>query len=276
MMQPTLAATIAQTFIIAYQECTDPLEQCLNQEGLSCQVLRQVHRPEYKNYASSYLCFLNHFESWILAAQRTKPTLMVEADFVPVIGMGNLPSPLDPERSDAGLAWLYTCAAQLYSVSAKGYAIGFSTAAVAYMVTPIAAQHLLNFAQEIIAQTNPTQYTTWDSEIEGFLRRQGFSCYVPFRNYGEHGGKPNPEHKKAGLGSHRADVLFAPLAFCPLYAQKSPNPQVILWKTRLDGRLKGLLRLLLGRYLRWKILFTSSTPGQMLRFAIGRQLTLKI
>ncbi len=274
MMQPTLAETIAQTFIIAYQEFTDPLEQCLTQEGLPCQVLRQVHLPEYKNYASIYLCFLNHFEAWKRAAQGANPTLIVEADFVPVIGMGNLPSPLDPERSDGGLAWLYTCASQIYSVSAKGYAIGFSTAAVAYMVTPAAARCLLDFAQDLIIHADPTQYINWDSEIEKFLRGQGFWCYVPFRNYGEHGGKPNPEHKRAGLGSHRADILYGPLAFCPLYAKD--EPQITRLKTRLDGRIKGLARLVSGRYLRWKVLSTSSTPLRMLSFAIVRQLTLRI
>jgi hypothetical protein len=276
MSQPTLVEAIGQTFIIAYQEFTDPLEQCLNQEGLSCRVLRQVHLPQYKNYASAYRCFLNHFEAWKLAAQGTKPTLIVEADFVPVLGMGNLPSPLDPERSDAGLAWLYTCAPQIYSVSAKGYAVGFSTAAVAYMVTPAAAEGLLDFAQHVITHADPTQYITWDSEVEGFLRRQGFQCYVPFRNYGEHGGKPNPEHKRAGLGTHRADILFGSLAFCPFYAKDEPTPPIALWKTRLGGRIKGVVRLVLGRYLRWKILFTSSTPFRILSFAVGRQLTLRL
>jgi len=274
MAQPSLSKTIAKTFIVAYQEFTDPLEQWLNQEGLTCEVLRQVHLPEYKNYASIYLCFLNHLEAWKRAAQETAPTLIVEADFVPVVGIGHLPCPLDLERSNAGLAWLYTCAPQIYSVSATGYATGFSTAAVAYIVTPVAATALLKFAEDIIAQADPTQYINWDSEVEGFLRTAGFVCYVPFRNYGEHGGKPNPEHQKAGLGTHRADVLWGDLAFCPHYA--SEHQTIILWKTRLSGRFKGLGRLVLGRYLRWKILLRSSTPLRMLSFAIRRQLTPRI
>lgn len=276
MAQPSLSETIAKTLIIAYKEFTDPLEQCLNQEGLSCQVLRQVHLPEYKNYASIYLCFLNHLEAWKIAAQETQPTLIVEADFVPVLGMGNLPCPLDLERSDAGLAWLYTCTAQIYSVSATGYAMGFSTSAVAYVLTPSAANALLTFAQNLIAHADPTQYINWDSKVEGFLRQAGFACYVPFWNYGEHGGKPNPEHQKAGLGTHRADVLWGALAFCPFYAQDHPNPSRVLLKTRLSGRIKGFGRLLFGRYLRWKVLCNSNTPLRMLSFAMGRQMTLRL
>ena len=276
MAQPSLSKTIAKTLVIAYQEFTAPLEQSLNQEGLPCEVLRQVHLPEYKNYASIYLCFLNHLEAWKRAAQEIQPTLIVEADFVPVIGIGQLPCPLDLERSDAGLAWLYTCAAQLYSVSATGYAIGFSTSAVAYVLTPAAATALLEFGQDLIAQADPTQYINWDSEVEGFLRQKGFCCYLPFWNYGEHGGKPNPEHQKAGLGTHRADILWQALAFCPFYAQDHPNPRRVLWKTRLRGRLRGFGRLLFGRYLRWKVLCNSSTPLRMLSFAMGRQMTLRL
>ncbi|MFZ9737390.1 MAG: LPS biosynthesis glycosyltransferase [Prochlorotrichaceae cyanobacterium] len=278
MVQPflskPLSETIGTTLVIAYKESTTQLEKCLNQEGLFCQVLRQVHRPEYKNYAAIYLCFLNHFEAWKIAAQSTRPSLVVEADFVPVLGMGKLPFPLEPERSDAGFAWLYTCAPQIYSVSAQGYAVGFSSAAVAYVLTSSAAQALLDFAQTIIAQADPTQYINWDSFVEEFLRERGFRCYVPFRNYGEHGGKPNPEHKRAGLGTHRADVLFGDLAFRPFYAEGDPHE--LIWKARLTARLKGLVRLLTGKYLRWKVLLSSNTPWRMLSFAICRHFTLRL
>lgn len=269
----TLSEAIGKTLIIAYKESTDLLEKQLNQERLFCQVLRQVHTPEQKGYASSYLCFLNHLEGWRIAAQAPQPTLIVEADFVPVVGMGRLPPPLNPKRSDGGIAWLYTCAPQIYSVSTQGYAVGFSTAAVAYLLTPIAAKALLKFAQTIRDYADPTQYITWDSEVESFLRSKGFRCYVPFRNYGEHGGKPNPEHQKAGLGCHRADVLWGRLAFSPLYAH---GPIGSHWKTRLGGRLKGILRLLSGKYLRWRVLRRSSTPWRMLSFAICRQFTLRL
>lgn len=276
MPQLALSQTIAKTLVIAYKESTKKLETCLNQEGLSCQVLRQIHLPEYQGYASSYLCFLNHYKGWKIAAQETEPTLIVEADFVPVVGIGNLPLPLDPERSNAGLAWIYTCAPQIYSVSTTGYAQGFSTATVAYLLTPIAAQVLMEFGQDIIANADPTRYITWDSSIEDFLRQKGLVCYVPFRNYGEHGGKPNPEHKVAGLGTHRADVLFGKLAFHPFYAEGQGNPQRVLWQTRLTSRLKGIIRLLLGKYLRWKVMLNSSTPLRMLSFAIRRQFTFRL
>jgi hypothetical protein len=48
---PTLANCIGRTFIIAYKEATDLLEKTLNSEGLTCKVLRQESRLEYKDFS---------------------------------------------------------------------------------------------------------------------------------------------------------------------------------------------------------------------------------
>lgn len=274
---PSLANSVNQVLILAYKEPTDRLETFLQGEGFFPQVLRQVHEPEYKDYARIYLALLNHQKAWEIASQSTGLTLVVEADFVPVINFGKLPLPFPPHQKGVGLSWLYTCAPQVYSVSSQGYAVGYSTAAVAYLITPIAAQYLLELERQVTLDPGPAQYFNWDGEIESFLRQRSLECYVPFRNYGEHGGKPNPEHKRAGLSpAHQADILYDRLAFTPLYAQDEPNPAWVVFYTRLKARMKGIGRLLLNKYLRLEVVKKSSTPGRMIRFAFLRHLTLRL
>ncbi|ERT03851.1 hypothetical protein M595_6208, partial [Lyngbya aestuarii BL J] len=192
----SLADSLEKTFIIAYKENTDTLESALKKSGFDCEVLRQKHQPEYKDYSPSYLCLLNHRQAWEIAINQSKPTLIVEADFVPVVEMGKLPLPFNPIQENVGISWLYTCAPQIYSVSPEGYAEGFSTAMVAYIVTPAAAKCLLELEAEIRENPGPKAYSSWDSTIDKFWRQRKLENYVPFRNYGEHGGKPNLEHYK--------------------------------------------------------------------------------
>lgn len=264
-----------QVFIIAYKEDTDQLETCLTDQGFTPKVLRQQHRPEYKSYSPSYLCLLNHCEAWQHIVESNQSALICEADFVPVMRMGDLPVPYDLGQPNVGIAWLYTCAPQIYFVSPQNYAVGFSTSMVAYLLTPVGARALLDLADQIARHPGPTQYSAWDSTIEEFLRKRQLDCYIPWRNYGEHGGRPNPEHKKAGLSpAHRADVLYGPLAFVPIYAESSGFPAVGVFFSRIKARVKGLGRLVLWKYLRRPVLAGSSTPRRMLKFALGRQLTL--
>ena len=99
---------------------------------------------------------------------------------------------------------------------------------VAYLLTPAGAQVLLELAEKIAESPGPTQYSTWDSKIEEFLRVRKLDGYLPWRNYGEHGGKPNSEHKKAGLSSvHRADLLYGKFAFTPIYAEPKKYSSLI-------------------------------------------------
>ncbi len=273
----SLAESIEKTFIIAYKEPTEVLESALKQGGLNCEVLRQQHQPEYKDYSPSYLCLLNHKRAWEIAMNESKPTLIVEADFVPVTGMGQLPLPFNPMQENVGISWLYTCAPQVYSVSPDGYAEGFSVSTVAYILTPAAAKSLLELEAKIRENPGPKSYSSWDSTLDGFLRQRKFQNYLPFRNYGEHGGKPNLEHQKNGLSkTHRADVLYGTLAFTPLYAEAGKNHQLQLISARIQARLKGIVRLAVGKYLRGTVLQNSSSPQRLLRFAISRQLTLRV
>lgn len=269
----TLAASIEPAFIVAYRECTLLLEASLKQEGFHCITLRQSDSFAAENFASAHRCLLNHQTAWRKAAQAHTPSLIVEADFVPVVGIGQLPLPCPATQT--GIAWLYTCAAQLYSVTAEGFGEGFSTSLVAYVITPEAAQCLCDGFVDHITAKYGNGYHTFDSEIEEYLRRQGFKNYIPFRNYGEHGGKPNPEHRRNGMsGIHHADVLYGKLAFTPMFLRGAKYPQFQLFQARLRARLKGIARLFLGKYLRVAIVKGSRVPLSLLRFAISRQFTV--
>lgn len=270
-IQP-LNQAIGQALIIAYRENTDRLEAVLTFLGFDCEVLRQNDSPEYQDCAATYRCMLNHQHAWKQAAQSDRPTLIVEADFVPVVGMGNLPLPFNLEQPNVGICWLYTCAPQVYSLSTDGYAEGFSTGLVAYILTPEGAATLCGLADQV-TEKQGTGYCTFDSDIEKYLRIRGFKNYIAYRNYGEHGGRSNPEHQQNGMsGIHRADVLAGKLAFLPDYAGTSSNRYWHFYQARLYARLKGIGRLLTGRFLRWKLLRYSKTPDRLLKFAIGRQI----
>ncbi|MGK7952755.1 MAG: LPS biosynthesis glycosyltransferase [Xenococcaceae cyanobacterium] len=271
---PKLIDSLGKVAIVAYKESTDLLQQYFTESGFDCQVIRQQHKPEYKNYSQSYLVLLNHCAAWEIARQATKPTLIVEADFVPVINFSQLPLTFSPQQPNVGISWLYTCAPQVYSVSADGYAQGFSTSMVAYIITPQGANHLLDLADAIAKNPGPTVYSSWDSQIEGFLRQKKLKNYLPFRNYGEHGGLPNREHHQHGLSkSHRADVLYGKLAFLPMYAANSRLNFILI---RLKARIKGIARLFLGKFLRIAVIKGSSVPGRLIKFALNRQLTLSL
>ncbi|MDZ7956796.1 MAG: LPS biosynthesis glycosyltransferase [Aulosira sp. DedQUE10] len=270
-----LVQRISKVLIIAYKESTQDLEQLLTSEGFKTEVLRQEAKPEYQNFSRSYLCLLNHRTAWERAIQEAQPTMIIEADFVPVVNFGKLPLPFNPHQSDVGISWLYTCAPQIYYISDDGYAEGFSTSTVAYIVTPQSARYLLELAEEIREQVGETNYSSWDSTIDSFLRNKKLKNYIPWRNYGEHGGLPNPEHYKNNLSrTHRADVLYGKLAFTPLYAVAVKDSKLSLFWVRFWARLKGIARLLTGRFLRVKVLQGSNFPLRLLGFAVLRQLTL--
>lgn len=302
---PALKSAITQTLVIACTEITKDLERTLRQEELDYQILRQQPQPSQENYARSTLALLNHRRAWQKASQNKGLTLIVEADFVPVKGMGNLPLPfpMDDDKR-IGIAWLYTCAAQIYSVSELGHGRGFSTAMVAYVITPQSAIALLDIFPTLEQVAKPTHYKAWDSKLDDCLRKRGFENFISFRNYGEHGGRPNPEHKHHGLSAtHRADVLYGPLAFMPAYALpehptvldqgKTPETQdgmassngllatplknyAYYLLVRGYARIKGLGRLILGRFLHAKVARQSSVPLWLLHFAIRRHFSLHL
>ena len=185
---PRLCDFAPRAYVIAYKEDTDTLCGTLTDQGFDCQLLRQAPNPDYRGYSPSYLCLLNHTRAWRDIIDRQQTAAIFEADFVPVKRMGRLPVPCDlkPSRPGAGaesetpqpidtlgVAWLYTCAPQVYSVSAAGKAIGYSASTVAYLVSPKAAEVLLEHAESIRQNPGPTSYSSWDSEMESKLRASG-------------------------------------------------------------------------------------------------------
>jgi hypothetical protein len=269
----SLRQAIDRTFVIAYQEDTTLLESIFHREQLPYEVLRQVEGEIPSDFSRSYACLMNHCKAWHKIIASGKAALIIEADFVPVKGFSNLPIPCDVMDNRTGVAWLYTCASQLYSVTAAGFAEGFSVSTVAYVVTPNGAAGLLELAEKIRLKYGERSYSAWDSEVESFLRSRSLVCYIPFRNYGEHGGIPNPEHAqnrdrwKHFSSCHRADRLYGELAFLPAYALNHWE----LRQVRLYAWVKGLGRLLLGKFLRWKVMRRSSFPLRLLGFAVRRQ-----
>lgn len=264
-----LVDNISKVLIIACKESTQQLEQVFTEEGFECQVLRQEFKPEYENYSRSYLCLMNHLRAWEIAQKEQLPTLIIEADFVPVVGIGKLPLPFNPNQSDVGVSWLYTCASQVYTILPEGYAEGFSVSTVAYIVTPKAANSLLGLAQEITQKYGSSNYSSWDSTLDNYLRARNFKNYIPWRNYGEHGGAPNPEHHQNKLSkTHRADVLYGKLAFAPPYA--ASTNWITFFLVRLQARFKGIGRLVSGRFLRPKVIKGASTPTKLVKFALLR------
>jgi hypothetical protein len=274
-----LVDAIGKAYIVAYREDTAELEQAIATSGFDYEVLRQLDQPEYAAYAASYRCLLNHQTAWQRAAIANQPTLIMEADFVPVQNIGQLPLPFDLNQANVGIAWLYTCAPQIYSVTAAGFVEGFSTALVAYVLTPNGAANLCGLV-EAITRSHGTGYCTFDSEIDRFLLDRGFKNYIGFRNYGEHGGRANPEHRRNGMsGIHRADVLYGKLAFTPRYAiapssSTSQSTENFTW-ARFRARTKGIGRLLSGKLLRPAIVRNSTVPLRLVRTAIQRQLRVR-
>jgi GR25 family glycosyltransferase involved in LPS biosynthesis len=145
---------------------------------------------------------------------------------------------------------------------------------VAYIVTPQAAKYLIELAAEIRDKIGANNYSSWDSTIDSFLRQRKLKNYIPWRNYGEHGGLPNPEHRQNNLSqTHRADILYNQLAFTPMYAGEKKDKLEFFW-VRLQARSKGIARLLTGKFLRLKVIQGSSTPWRLIRFAIFRHFCL--
>lgn len=270
--KPSLGSFINQVFIIAYKENTDLLEKTIRDQGFQCEILRQPPLNETNNnYSPSYLCLLNHKGAWQRIININKPCLIIEADFVPVINMNKLPLPFPTTEKKLGINWLYTCAPQVYSVSSDMYAQGFSTSMVAYIISPQGAKYLLDLAEEIKNEYGAENYSSWDGEVDNYLRNQGLKNYIPFRCYGEHGGKPNLEHKNNGLSlKHRADRLYGKLAFMPDYTSNMKYPFLTLIQERFYGRSKGTARLFLGRFARLPVLKKSSVPFRIMWFCVSK------
>ena len=265
----TLSVFSPHVVIVAYKEDTTPLNRSLQNEGFTVEEVRGPYTPQQLNYSAAMRCLVNHSNAWRIAATSSLPTIIVEADFVPVQGIGDLPVPLPSENLYSGISYLYACGPQVWDLATPSIARGHAGAMVALLIPPKVAQLLLDFFENEVQINFTGEYSPWDAKIGYWLKEKGIQSYIPYRNYGEHGGIGNPEHRKAGLGrQHQADALQGKLLFKPMY---SNNNQLFYYKKRFRARIWGILRLLSGRLIAWHDLQRSGSL-QILRFTIGRLL----
>lgn len=259
-----------QALVIAHKENTSPLVDSLAREGFSVLEVRGPYTPEQLHWSTISRCFVNHANSWRLVVERGVHSLIVEADFVPVVGFGLLPLPVPADLIHKSLAYLYAVGPQFWDLPpSPNCARGHAGGGVAYVISPAVACMMLDFFDEKCSANPSGAYYPWDSAVGYWLKARGIESFLPYRQYGEHGGIANPEHAKAGLGRpHQADALAGPLAFLPMYAQGSV---VSFLRVRLRARVWGWIRLLAGRtvalngYRRFESL-------RMFGFAVGRLL----
>ena len=262
--------------IVAHKEDTTPLRKALLAEGFAVDEVRGTYTPEQLNFSASMRCRINHANAWRIAADRDRPTIIVEADFVPVKGFGDLPVPIPADKFNDSVAYLYSIGPQIWDLAGKSVARGHASGGVAMLIPPRVALLLLQLIDEELKRNPLGKYPWLDHRLGYWLLEKGVESYIPYRHYGEHGGIGNPEHVLA-LGflgrPHRADTLQGRLAFLPAYAEGSV---LRFWKIRVRARLWGVLRLFCGRLLAWHDFKRSDDRLQMIRFAVGRLLVRKM
>ena len=269
----SLREACSGALIVVYKEDTRELCASLEAEGIASEDVKGPYTEEQLGYSAVMQALVNHANAWRIAAGRTKPTLVLEPDFVPVRAFGSLPLPVPLGREDDSLAYLYSVGPEIWDLATPHVARAHCGAVVATVMPPRVARLLLDFFEEEVAANAAGHYRPWDSGMGYWLLERGIESYMPYRHYGEHGGLGNPEHARFGLGrNHRADVLHAPLAVLPIYAQ---GRRTKLWAGRARGRVWGLLRLATGRLLPWHDLKRAGkNRAALLRFAAGRLLAL--
>lgn len=237
---------VGTIFIIAYKENTDLLVGALKKEGFSnIEVIRPHYSEEEMSYARTSRCLLNHRNAWKKCAATSDLSIVMEADFVPVVGFARLPLPFDLSKKGQAWGWLYSSGQRLYEIDEYGFIRGHSAVPVATILDAHAASVLIEFVDWEFSRHSPQEYTLWDTYIRVFAQNRGIQCFLPLHSYGEHGGIPNPEHIQKGVTSiHNADSLWNKLHFLPSYAQGSKFKYMYY---RVIAKLKSLLRLVSGR-----------------------------
>ena len=192
--------------------------------------------------------------------------MVVEADFVPVIGLGRLPLPV-PEAGPetARFGWLYSAGSILYGIDEFGLPHGHGNTTVAYILNRAAARHLVGFFEREIQQPEVGTYRPWETYLGIYLRKEhGVRNYFAPRQYGEHGGIANREHRLAGARAwHEADILAGKLAFLPPYARGS---RARYRARRLRGWARGFYRLVTLKFFDPRYVNEDSVRG---RFAMA-------
>ena len=248
-MTETLNKRVKKAYIVAHLEDVSQLEHTLRVEGFEVEVVRGPYSEEQESYSAQVKCLVNHGNVWWHIVNSGEFSMVVEADFVPMRGIGSSPLPCpEPSQLNIGLfCYLYTCGPVIYGCDNQGHVFGHSASTVAYLVDAPAASRLIGFLNKELSRATPGKYRPWDTKLGVFLRKEhGILNYFALRSYGEHGGNANIEHSDKSYRRHwhRADILAGRLAFFPEYA--SGNRYSYL-KKRLSAWLWGFGRLFLGR-----------------------------
>jgi hypothetical protein len=248
-MRP-LRDVVGRSIILCYRENPAQLVQSLERERLNPIVQRQVQSEEVAGWTNAAKTLVNHHEAWQKCVDFPDWTLICEADFVPCKGLGFLPSfwPLDRAKA---WGYLYQGSPRLLSpVGPERYLRGHTAPLVSYVINSAVAKILERFYRSEMETHDPTKYWAFDAHLQWFAMGEGAEAYIPYTHYGEHGGRPNPEHRLLGrlarAGVHRADNLTTSLAFLPEYAGGSVAKYRL---ERAKSRLMGFGRLMMGRWI---------------------------
>ena len=175
--------------------------------------------------------------------------MICESDFVPCEGLAALPT-FWPTGDPLAWGYLYQGSPRLLALIGKErYLRGHCAPLVAYVVNASVARHLCAFFDDEMSRYDPREYFTFDAHLQWGVMGRGCQAFIPMKHYGEHGGRPNPEHGMQGIrraGEHRADNLAGPLHFMPEYCEGS---RWTYWYVRTTGRLYGLARLVTKRWI---------------------------
>jgi hypothetical protein len=262
-----LRDAVERVFIVAHREDITDLRSVLEREGFAVEVVRGPRTEEQLTWSAQMQCFANHANVWRKVSAMRGLVLVCEADFVPVKGFADLPVPFSiaPQTGGGQFAWLYNPGATLYGVDSADNLYGHGNTTVCYLFSPGCGQLLLDFFDREIAKHGGKAYCRWETYLGVYLRwEHGIKNFFVERQYGEHGGQPNPEHALHGRRPwqywHHADLLAGRLAFLPPYARGSAS-RFYLW--RLISRARGAVRIISLRYLdprhidpgqsRWKL-----------------------
>lgn len=244
-----LSELVQRSYILAYTEDVEPLFNALAEEKLNPETLRASYSEAELALPRAIRTFLNHRAAWQRAAEQQGYTLICEADYVPCRGMGSLPT-FWPLSDPMGWGYLYAGSPRLLALVDEGkYLRAHCSPLVAYVINAAIARILLNFFQAEVDRYGTQAYIPFDAHLQWFVMGERGHAFIPMRNYGEHGGFPNPEHAVFGAsraGQHRADNLAAPLHFLPQYSRGSTFRYLAV---RAHGRLLGIGRLLANRWM---------------------------
>jgi hypothetical protein len=270
---PKLKDVTTTVFIVAHKEDTSDLETAMVSEGFTCHVIRGPYSAKERTYPAAVRCLINHSNAWRKIVKLDDYAIVVEADFVPVKGIASLPLPFDPSSNKKSMAWLYSVGPVIYHVDPLTQAMyGHNAGTVAYILDKAVANEWLSLFDDEM-KASPNKYRLWDVNMPIRLRwERGVRCYIPYKMYGEHGGRANPEHKQNKNRSwHEADVLAGSLHFMPTYGKVST---MIYIMRRIRGRTRGIYRFLAGKnFDGWRAWWRSGgNRGLKLRLAFQRLL----